>query len=708
MHRSVGLIALVLASCTNETPVRSFDRPPSVTIVEPGPDDQAVIDEGSSITFVAKVQDDKGAGNLLLTWQSDLDGILLAEDSAGNDGTAQYTTANLSIGVHAVGLVVEDEAGQQAEAITTVEVLDLPDAPEITVELPIAGTPVDEGEVVVFQALVSDLQDPPEDLIGGVDSDLDGPVCDFVIDGTGLARCESDALVAGTHLLTFWVADTDDLVSEATQFLVVDPVGSLDRDGDGFSPEQGDCDDDDAGRFPGNDEIPYDGIDQDCDGFDLTDVDGDGWDSERVGGADCNDADADVNPDMPEIPYNDIDDDCDPSTTDDDQDGDGFELGEDCDDTDADVRPGGEEIPYNEVDDDCDPATPDDDLDGDGFGIATDCDDTDADISPSALELPYDGVDNDCDPDTPDDDLDGDGYDRLSDCDDGDPLSSPALAEVPYDGRDNDCNPLTRDDDLDGDGFDLAEDCDDGDAGVSPAQVEVPYDGRDNDCDVLTPDDDLDGDGYLLAEDCDDGDEDINPGEVETPYNAVDDDCDPATPDDDLDRDGYGIATDCDDRRGDVNPGAPEIPYDGVDNDRSGLTPDDDLDGDGYGIADDCDDNDADINPGMDEIHGNGIDDDCNPKTPDVVEPACVEVLRHCNPYSAVLATVCAGDGRVHLPWWVVGQASYVRFSGPVSSVSLWNRWGWFMSRSSDTNLCGFGGPYGPWNDDLRWVEVFD
>jgi hypothetical protein len=42
-----------------------------------------------------------------------------------------------------------------------------------------------------------------------------------------------------------------------------------DADADGYSAADGDCDDSDPGRSPGTDEIPDDGIDQDCDGSDL-------------------------------------------------------------------------------------------------------------------------------------------------------------------------------------------------------------------------------------------------------------------------------------------------------------------------------------------------------------------------------------------------------------------------------------------------------
>lgn len=61
-------------------------------------------------------------------------------------------------------------------------------------------------------------------------------------------------------------------------------------------------------------EVPYDGIDQDCDGGDLRDVDGDGAEAQRVGGADCDDADAAVGPGAEETCGNLRDDDCDART----------------------------------------------------------------------------------------------------------------------------------------------------------------------------------------------------------------------------------------------------------------------------------------------------------------------------------------------------------------------------------------------------------
>src|SRR5262249_22118117 len=45
--------------------------------------------------------------------------------------------------------------------------------------------------------------------------------------------------------------------------------GDLDLDGDGFTPNQGDCNDADPSIHPGAVDIPGDGIDQDCNGRDA-------------------------------------------------------------------------------------------------------------------------------------------------------------------------------------------------------------------------------------------------------------------------------------------------------------------------------------------------------------------------------------------------------------------------------------------------------
>ena len=133
-----------------------------------------------------------------------------------------------------------------------------------------------------------------------------------------------------------------------------DPLLFTDDDGDGWVVVF-DCDDSDPDANPDAVETPYDGVDQDCDGADLTDVDGDGFDGGD--GPDCDDQDATVHPDAEEVWYDGVDQNCD-GANDNDQDGDGFESaghgGDDCDDTRADVNPAAEELEGDETDSDCD------------------------------------------------------------------------------------------------------------------------------------------------------------------------------------------------------------------------------------------------------------------------------------------------------------------------------------------------------------------
>lgn len=79
-------------------------------------------------------------------------------------------------------------------------------------------------------------------------------------------------------------------------------------EGDTTASNQDDCDDQDATSHPGADEVAYDGVDQDCSGADLDDLDGDG----HLAASDCDDSDAESHPDGDETWANAfVDNDCD-------------------------------------------------------------------------------------------------------------------------------------------------------------------------------------------------------------------------------------------------------------------------------------------------------------------------------------------------------------------------------------------------------------
>ncbi len=101
----------------------------------------------------------------------------------------------------------------------------------------------------------------------------------------------------------FWTNDARELFKRSLLFT----LGGNDADKDSYVNSLvggNDCNDNDASIHPNAAEIPYDGIDQDCDGRDLKDADKDGYDAISAGGNDCNDNDASIHPNAAEIPDN--------------------------------------------------------------------------------------------------------------------------------------------------------------------------------------------------------------------------------------------------------------------------------------------------------------------------------------------------------------------------------------------------------------------
>ena len=430
--------------------------------------------------------------------------------------------------------------------------------------------------------------------------------------------------------------------------LLLGACGTDDGDGDGWSADQGDCDDADPAIHPGAGER-CDGFDNDCDALVdeadpevsdtsrwYTDADADGYGDETspvvactqptgvvdlVG--DCDDSRADVYPGAPEEDCTDSTDrNCDGVGAQEDGDGDGWLSCKDCDDTSSGIHPGARDT-CNEVDDDCDGLVDEDDpptsswldADGDGFGDPAstavegcsipagyidndeDCDDAAAGSNPDATEE-CDGVDDDCDGEVDEADAidvitwyadaDGDGY--------GDPDSATKACDRPS-------GTIKK-----------GTDCDDTDPAVFPGAPEICADEIDQNCDgedkqLTTYFLDNDGDGY--------GAED-SPEELCT-----------------LDAGYSTLNTDCDDYDATSYPGGTEV-CDGADNDCDGSADDGvtitvyrDEDEDGYGspvetredcdassgwslLDTDCDDSRSEVSPLGTEIDGNGLDDDCD------------------------------------------------------------------------------------------------
>ena len=313
-----------------------------------------------------------------------------------------------------------------------------------------------------------------------------------------------------------------------------------DADGDGWTRDAGDCDDNDPSVYPGAEEIIGDGIDQDCDGFDSQN---DFKPMSQVGTGELIITELMKNPsavddelgEWIEIFNNSNDDVNLDGLTVKDADDDEFKIGGevivlsrehvvlglngdiatnggvevDYIYSDFTLSNGGDEVflfynnllidqvVYDNGNDFPSPTGKSMSLDVNKY----DFDDNDSGTNWCAGIATFGdgdyGSPGEMNPECPQEvDGDSDGFPESSDCNDADPTINPDAVEIYYDGIDQNCDG-NSDYDADGDGYEAAsytdssgntvehtgDDCDDANAQINPNGADVASDGIDQDCD---------------------------------------------------------------------------------------------------------------------------------------------------------------------------------------------------------------------------------
>ncbi len=146
-------------SCTDAITL-VVSTPPTLTVLSPAAD--AAVNSGVPISFEATVDDGEDAAvDLVVTWGSDIDGILL-EGPPDAGGSSAFVSDVLSAGAHTLTISVVDTSGMYATAVQSLVVNSVPTAPVVSIVpeapqtddaiLAIMVTPStdDEGDAVAY------------------------------------------------------------------------------------------------------------------------------------------------------------------------------------------------------------------------------------------------------------------------------------------------------------------------------------------------------------------------------------------------------------------------------------------------------------------------------------------------------------------------------------------------------------------------------
>ena len=194
------------------------------------------------ITFEGVVSDEEDAAvDLIARWESSLDGVLSLNSTPDTNGSFS-DVGNLSVGEHGITLYVEDTTGKNSSELITITVKESNTAPTCSITAPQTGTAGLQGELILFEAIVGDIDIPATDLTVEWSSDKDGVLGPSQPTTNGNVSFPFDALTVNTHVISLTVTDEvgEQCVDQLVYTVGSPPVLSLIRPTSGTTFNDGD------------------------------------------------------------------------------------------------------------------------------------------------------------------------------------------------------------------------------------------------------------------------------------------------------------------------------------------------------------------------------------------------------------------------------------------------------------------------------------